>query len=78
MIDYPKKYMSEQTERFAKKQDYKNLLNRFRGFYEELFEFENIEKRIDLYHIKHDLEDLIWWPDTKELKENIKKIINYE
>jgi len=39
MMEHPTKYMSEVWEKFAKKEDYAHLRNRFKEFYPELFEF---------------------------------------
>jgi len=76
MVDFPKKYMSEYAEQFAKDEDYEDLLNWYREFYPELFEFNNIERRLDLYSIAHDLQDLEGWPNVQSLKDNILKVIS--
>jgi len=78
MVEYPKKYMSEKFEKFAKKEDYANLLNWFQEFYPELFDFENLDKRLDLYSIEHDLSTLIWYPNSKEVKQMIAKTVKYD
>ncbi len=78
MVEYPKKYMSEKFEKFAKKEDYANLLDWFQEFYPELFEFENLDKRLDLYAVEHDLDTLIWYPNSKEVKQMIAKTIKYD
>lgn len=76
MADYPKKYMSRKYEKFAKKEDYAKLLDWFKEFYPALFDFENLDKRLDLYAIGHDLDTLIWYPDSKEVKQMIAKTVN--
>ena len=78
MVEYPKKYMSEKFEKFAKKEDYANLLDWFQEFYPELFEFENLDKRLDLYSVEHDLDTLIWYPDSVEVKQIIAKTVKYD
>lgn len=75
MVDYPTKYMSEQFEKYAKKEDYVHLLTWFREFYPELFEFKDLHKRLDLYAIMHDLDTLIDWPNSKETKQMIAKVV---
>ena len=75
MVDYPKKYMSEDFEKFARKEDYAQLLDWFKEFYPELFEFEDLNKRLDLYALEHDLNTLLDWPDAKELKGMIAKTV---
>lgn len=78
MVEYPKKYMSEKFEKFAKKEDYAHLLDWFQEFYPELFEFENLDKRLDLYAVEHDLETLIWYPNSVEVKQMIAKTVKYD
>lgn len=78
MVEYPKKYMSKKFEKFAKKEDYACLLDWFHEFYPELFDFENLDKRLDLYAVKHDLDTLIWYPNSVEVKQMIAKTVNYK
>jgi aminoglycoside phosphotransferase (APT) family kinase protein len=75
MVDFPKKYMSQYAEQFAKAEDYSDLLEWYKEFYPELFAFENLEKRLALYSIAHDLKDLSEWPNVEELKQNILKTV---
>ncbi|MBT5022338.1 phosphotransferase [Candidatus Woesearchaeota archaeon] len=77
MVEYPKKYMSEEQEKFAKKEDYEHLLDWFREFYPELFNFENLDKRLDMYAVEHDLKTLLEWPNSKEVKQMIAKTVKY-
>jgi hypothetical protein len=65
MVEHPTKYMSEEFEKFAKKEDYIHLLGRFHEFYPELFEFKNIDKRLDLYSIEYDLHTLLDRPTSQ-------------
>jgi len=78
MVEYPKKYMSEKFEKFAKKEDYAQLLDWFQEFYPELFDFENLDKRLNLYAVEHDLDTLIWYPNSKEVKQMISKTVKYD
>jgi aminoglycoside phosphotransferase (APT) family kinase protein len=75
MVEQPKKYMSEYAEQFAKDEDYKDLLNWYKEFYPELFEFENIDTRLNLYAIEHNLEDLEGWPEVDSLIDNTMHIV---
>lgn len=77
MLEYPKKYMSEEFEKFAKKKDYAQLLIWFQEFYPELFGFKNLNKRLDLYAIEHSLDDLLYWPNSKDAKQMIANTIKY-
>ena len=78
MVEYPKKYMSEKFEKFAKKEDYAHLLDWFQEFYPELFGFENLDKMLDLYAVEHDLDTLIWYPNSVEVKQIIAKTVKYD
>lgn len=78
MVEYPKKYMSEEFEKFAKKEDYAHLLDWFREFYPDLFDFKDLDKRLDLYAVEHDTHTLLDWPDSNEVKQMIAKSIRYE
>ena len=46
-------------------------------FYPELFDFENLDKRLDFYSLKHDLDILPDWTNSKELKQMIAKTVKY-
>lgn len=78
MVEYPKKYMSEKFEKFAKKEDYALLLEWFREFYPELFQFKDLEKRLALYALEHDLDTLIWYPNSSQVKQMIAKTVNFK
>lgn len=78
MMDYPKKYMSEKTEKFARHKDYAQLMKWFKEFYPELFEFENLETRLALYALEHDLKDIIGWPSVPELKNMVARTVGYK
>lgn len=75
MVDFPKKYMSEYAGRFAKPEDYAKLLDWYKDYYPELFDFAQLERRLDFYSLAHDLEDLENWPSVKALKDNIDKVL---
>ena len=77
MVDHPSKYMSEESEKFCKKEDYEKLLVWIKEFYPELFEFKDLEKRLDLYSIQYDLKLLLSFPNVIELKQQIAKIVKY-
>lgn len=78
MTEYPKKYMSAQYEKFAKIEDYAHLIDWFQEFYPELFNFKHLDKRLDLYALAHDLDTLIWYPDSEEVKQMIARTVNYQ
>lgn len=76
MVNYPKKYITKDFEKYARKKDYSRLLVWFKEFYPELFKFKNLEKRLNLYSIKHDLDTLLDYPKSKEVKKMIAKTVN--
>ncbi|MEI8252594.1 MAG: hypothetical protein WCG25_02370 [bacterium] len=57
--------MSEEFEKFAKQEDYIHLLDWFLEFYPELFEFKNLDKRLDLYFVEYDLHTLLKRPTSQ-------------
>ncbi len=77
MMEFPKKYMSEAFEQYAKKEDYVQLSSWFKEFYPELFAFKDLEKRFALYALENDLGILLDWPNSEELKSVITKTIGY-
>ncbi|PID51885.1 MAG: hypothetical protein CR972_04800 [Candidatus Moraniibacteriota bacterium] len=77
MMEQPQKYMSEECEKFAKKEDYTHLLEWIEEFYPKMFAFKNLKQRLDLYSIEHDLHKLTQWPNAIELKQQLAKTIRY-
>lgn len=77
MVEYPKKYMSEEFEEFAKEEDYAQLMDWFREFYPELFDFRDLDIRLNLYAVEHDTHTLLHWPDSAEVKQMIAKTVGY-
>jgi len=78
MVDYPKKYISKDFEKYVKKEDYSQLLICFKEFYPELFDFKNLDKRLDLYALEYELATLLNWPNSKEVKRMIAQTISYK
>ena len=75
MVDFPKKYASSHAEQFIKDEDYSKLLDWYKEFYPELFNFKDLDRRLDLYALAHDLKDLEGWPNVQQLKDNIRATI---
>lgn len=73
MQRYPKKYMSEHAEQFAKSEDYQDLLKWYREFYPELFEFKNLSIRLNFYDLSRCLKDLADWPNAEQLKNDVRR-----
>jgi thiamine kinase-like enzyme len=76
MQEFPSKYMSEYAEQFVKDEDYAHLVEWFREYAPELFEFDHLATRLDVYTLLHNLDTLIFFPEANELRDNIHKIIN--
>lgn len=74
-MKYPTKYVSEESEKFIKKEDYKNLINLFRKYYPELFKFEHLKKRLDFYDLEANLKLLVLFPNEEEILNNIKSVV---
>ena len=75
MSERPHLFMSEEMEPYANVEDYKYLMEWYKEFYPALFDFPNLEKRIDLYELGDILHHLPAWPKTKQLHERLAKIL---
>lgn len=75
MMNNPKKYASEHAEQFVEKADYENLMEWYKEFYPELFNFEYLEKRLDLYLLEQLLIDLYWYPEAEALKSELENLL---
>ncbi len=78
MRDYPQIYASKESKKFIKKKDYSNLLGWFSDFYPELFNFKELNKRLDLYSIEYDLSLLLDFPHSKDLKKRLARTIHVQ
>ncbi|MAG77639.1 MAG: hypothetical protein CL811_12865, partial [Colwelliaceae bacterium] len=78
MVDYPKKYMAEKFEKLARKKDYEKLLNWFEEFYPDLFKFKDLDSRLALYSLEHDLDTLLWYPKSKDVRKMIAKTVGFK
>lgn len=58
MVRNPKKYASENAEKFVNVKDYKKLLDWYKEFYPEMFDFPEIEMRLNLYAILMCFDDI--------------------
>jgi aminoglycoside phosphotransferase (APT) family kinase protein len=77
MTQRPLKYPSEESKRFIKPEDYADLMSLYQEYYPELFQFPQLETRLNFYLIHHALEDLYWWPESKNLKEDFERYLAY-
>ena len=72
MVRYPKKYASENAEKFIKAKDYAKLMDWYKEFYPEMFDFKDLEMRLDLYSIEHCLNDIYYFPKAKHPRKELE------
>ncbi len=72
MQNYPAIYASrDEDEENIRVEDYANIMQYYSEFYPELFDFDDIKKRIALYAIRYDLRLLLKFPNSEDLKERL-------
>lgn len=71
MVARPGKYASEESEGFARLEDYSELMRWYEEFYPELFAFEDLDKRLDIYSIEHSLAEIFWYPQGTAAREEL-------
>ena len=71
MIRNPKKYASENAEKFVEPKDYINLMHWYAEFYPEMFDFPEIEKRLNLYSVLMCLNDIGIFGVDEKLEDEI-------
>lgn len=75
MQRYPHLYLGEAMEPHAKAEDYAQLMDWYKKFYPEMFEFTDIDRRIDLYELLDILSKLPHWPAAKVLQERLASVL---
>lgn len=65
LMQEPERYMSLENEQFAKVDDYSKLTLWYKKYYPEMFNFENIEKRVEAYGMLHNLRLMQNWSHDK-------------
>jgi aminoglycoside phosphotransferase (APT) family kinase protein len=76
MVRNPKKYASENAEKFVVVKDYANLMNWYKEFYPEMFEFPEIDMRLNLYAILMCLDDIAIFDLDEQLKDEIAEYLD--
>ena len=71
MIRKPWKFASEETERFTKLEDYKNIMKYIEKYYPEIIHIDNLYKRLAIYDVIYYLKQYINNPSIIELKEDV-------
>ncbi len=75
MRDHPHLSLAEDMEQFANPDHYKDMLNWFKEFYPELFAFDELETRINLYDLEGMLRLRPRYPHARQVDDRIAKIL---
>ena len=73
MVRKPWKFSSEETEKYIRLDDYKNIMEYIRKYYPEMFMTNNLYERLAIYDMVYFLNQYIEYPNISELKEDILK-----
>ena len=76
LVRYPHLSLSEDQEYLADKKDYQHLMEWFGQFYPELFDFPELERRIDLYELIDILRLLPRFPNTRQLHDRLALMLS--
>ncbi len=71
MVRKPYKFASEETEKYTKESDYKNIMKYIEKYYPELIKTRDLYKRLYIYDIVYYMKQYIEYTHLNELKENI-------
>jgi len=74
MVQEPHRYLSLEMEPFANKADYEHLVEWYEEFYPELFDFPDLERRLDLYDLADILRLRVYFPN--ENTERLDRVLN--
>ena len=74
LVNDPIKYLREEDEQYANKEDYKNLWIYYQKYYPEMFSFPHLTERVKLYTLLDSLHLLVQWPSDKQLYERINEL----
>jgi len=77
MVRNPKKYASENAEKFVEVKDYVKLMDWYKKFYPEMFDFPKIEMRLNLYSILMCFDDIALFGGDEKLKEEIVEYLEF-
>ena len=76
MCNNPLKYASEETEKYVKLEDYKNIEKLMRKFYPEIFSNEYYDVRMMFYDLEANIRLLPRFCKNEELKQLVINIID--
>lgn len=75
MVRYPWFMLSPKMEKHADKKDYEHVMGWYKEFYPELFDFPNLDKRLDFYEMEAILRKLPSFPKAKQLHDRLQKLL---
>ena len=75
MQQHPHLNLAEEMEPYANLEDYKDMLNWFKEFYSELFAFDKLEIRINLYDLEGMLRLRPRFPNAQQINDRVEKIL---
>ena len=75
MVSRPGKYASEESEPFTRMEDYSELMQWYEEFYPEVFDFPDLDKRLDIYTIEHSLAEIFWYPEGTAARQELLRCI---
>lgn len=75
MQNYPHLNLAEEIEQFANLDDYNDMLSWFKEFNPELFAFDELETRINLYDLEGMLRLRPRFPNAQQLDDRVAKIL---
>jgi aminoglycoside phosphotransferase (APT) family kinase protein len=75
MAAEPEKFLREEDERFADRDDYLHLEEWYRHYYPKMFDFENLDQRVKIYELLDTLHLLVDWSHVKELYSKLDRLL---
>lgn len=75
MQNHPHLHLAKDMEQYASLENYKDMLNWFKEFYPELFAFDELETRINLYDLEGMLRLRPRFPNATQLDDRVAKIL---
>lgn len=76
MQQHPHLNLAEEIEQYANLEHYKGMLNWFEEFYPELFAFDKLETRINLYDLEGMLRLRPRFPNARQVDERVAEILS--
>ncbi len=76
MAEDPKLYLSHDNEKHADKDDYKSLIDWYKRYYPEMFDFEHLEERVMIYRLLDAIHLLKDWSHVDSLRKNLEYFIS--